>query len=374
MKRKKLCKVLPLLLTLLILSAPAVANAASKDKPEPIVIQEQGSFFAGGTVVTKEGGYDPKDFRNPGGQAAYGDHAYVFYQIPVNARKLPIVFLHGGGESKTSWESTPDGREGFQNIFLRRSFGVCLVDQPRCGEAGSATVPGQIHPQYFSKTLITAFRLGKPLEGASGDILPDFYSGSQFPNDTESLAQFFRQGTPNIGPLDSEVISDAMSAVFDKTGPGIFVTHSMGGSTGWETAVKNKNIRAIVAYEPGGTPFLFPEREVPEPINTSFGLIEAKGIPLEDFKALAKIPIVIYYGDNIAKEPTDDFGQDQWRAELQLARDFAETLNRYGGDATVIHLPEIGIRGNTHFPFSDLNNIEIADLMSQWLKEKGLDG
>ena len=43
------------------------------------------------------------------------------------------------------------------------------------------------------------------------------------------------------------------------------------------------------------------------------------------------------------------------------------------GDVTVIHLPEIGIKGNTHFPFSDLNNIEIADLLSDWLKEKGLD-
>ncbi|MFR5879950.1 MAG: hypothetical protein ACLUEQ_03600 [Cloacibacillus evryensis] len=40
---------------------------------------------------------------------------------------------------------------------------------------------------------------------------------------------------------------------------------------------------------------------------------------------------------------------------------------------TLVHLPEIGIRGNTHFPFSDLNNIEIADLLSKFLKEKGLD-
>ena len=32
-----------------------------------------------------------------------------------------------------------------------------------------------------------------------------------------------------------------------------------------------------------------------------------------------------------------------------------------GGDVTVVHLPEIGIRGNTHFPMSDLNNVQIAD-------------
>jgi len=36
-------------------------------------------------------------------------------------------------------------------------------------------------------------------------------------------------------------------------------------------------------------------------------------------------------------------------------------------------LPEIGIRGNTHFPFSDLNNREIAELLSKYLKKRGLD-
>jgi len=56
-----------------------------------------------------------------------------------------------------------------------------------------------------------------------------------------------------------------------------------------------------------------------------------------------------------------------------MARLWAEAVNRQGGDATVVHLPEIGIRGNTHFAFSDLNNLEIADLLSQWLKKKGLD-
>jgi len=38
-----------------------------------------------------------------------------------------------------------------------------------------------------------------------------------------------------------------------------------------------------------------------------------------------------------------------------------------------IELPEIGIYGNTHFLMSDLNNIQIADLLSKWMKEKGLD-
>lgn len=58
---------------------------------------------------------------------------------------------------------------------------------------------------------------------------------------------------------------------------------------------------------------------------------------------------------------------------LEMAKIWAATINKHGGDATVVHLPEIGIKGNTLFPFSDLNNIEIADQLSKWLKEKRLD-
>ena len=50
----------------------------------------------------------------------------AFYQIPVKARRLPIVMLHGAGQFSRTWESTP-GREGFQNIFLRRGFSTYVV-------------------------------------------------------------------------------------------------------------------------------------------------------------------------------------------------------------------------------------------------------
>jgi len=35
--------------------------------------------------------------------------------------------------------------------------------------------------------------------------------------------------------------------------------------------------------------------------------------------------------------------------------------------------PGIGIRGNTHFPMSDLNNVQIADLLSKFLSDKRLN-
>jgi hypothetical protein len=85
------------------------------------------------------------------------------------------------------------------------------------------------------------------------------------------------------------------------------------------------------------------------------------------------IPIVIYYGDFIPATPTTNPGQDQWRIRLEMARKWRDAVNKRGGDVTVVHLHEVGIKGNTHFPFSDLNNIQVADLMSAWLSRKGLD-
>ncbi len=178
--------------------------------------------------------------------------------------------------------------------------------------------------------------------------------------------------TPSIGAIDINVNVEAVSALFDKIGEAVLVTHSHSGGMGWLTAIKNRNIKAIVTYEPGSG-FLFPEGEVPEALPSAGGVLEAFSIPMEDFKQLTKIPIVIYYGDNIPADPNPNPGQDGWRVRLEMARMWRDAVNKYGGDVTVVHLPEIGIKGNTHFPFSDLNNIDIADLMTDWLKEKGLD-
>jgi hypothetical protein len=361
MKMKHRKPFFALMLILVISSASSWAMAGGKDKPAPLVIREQGSFAVGGTVITNPGTFDPIKM-SPAGQTFHGDHAYVSYQIPVNARKLPLVLWHGLGQFSKTWETTPDGREGFQNIFLRRGFGVYVIDQPRRGNAGRSTKPGTITPVADEQKWFDMFRLG---------IWPNFFPGVQFSRNPEALNQYFRQMTPDTGSIDFEVNSDAVAALFKKIGPGVLVTHSHSGGMGWLTAIKSRNIRAIVAYEPGSN-FVFPEGEVPAPKLSSGGTLEAVDIPLANFMKLTKIPIIIYYGDNIPAKPSANPGQDMWRIRLEMARRWAATVNRHGGDVTVVHLPEIGIRGNTHFPFSDLNNLKIADLMYKFLEKKVL--
>lgn len=332
------------------------------EKQKPILIQEQGSFSVGGTVITNPGTFDPLN-QTPAGQTLHGDHAYVFYQIPDEARKYPLVMWHGIGQFSKTWETTPDGREGFQTIFLRRGFGVYLLDQPRRGDAGRSTVSANITATPDEQGWFGTFRVG---------IWPNYFEGVQFARDSTTLNQYFRQMVPNIGPIDMNVNTDAVSALFNKIGPGILVTHSHSGGMGWTTAIKNQNVKAIVSYEPGSG-FVFPDGEVPEPIPMAGGSMAAFKVSLSDFMKLTKIPIIIYYGDNIPDKPIANPDQDGWRARMEMARLWRDCVNKHGGDVTVVHLPEIGIKGNTHFPFSDLNNIEIADLMSEWLTNKGLD-
>jgi hypothetical protein len=346
---------------LLFLTTISLTSNA-KIKVKPIIIQEQGSFAVGGTVIANSGTFDP--FKpTPEGQTLHGDHAYVFYQVPVKARKYPLVMWHGMGQFSKTWETTPDGREGFQNLFLRRRFGVYLIDQPRRGDAGRSTVAGAITPTPDEQQWFDTFRIG---------IWPNYFDGVQFARDSATLNQYFRAMTPSIGPIDIKVNANAVSALFDKIGSAILVTHSHSGGMGWLTAVKNQNVKAIVSFEPGSG-FLFPEGEVPLPIAGSAGTLEAVGVPLSEFQQLTKIPIVLYYGDYIPDKPSPNPGQDGWRVRFAMAQLWRAAVNRHGGDVTLVHLPEIGIKGNTHFPFSDLNNMEIADLMLEWLKGKGLD-
>ena len=97
-----------------------------------LLISEQGMFSAGGSVTEPvEGDYDPTsnwmDAARPG-NTAHVDHANVLYQIPAGENSNPIVYLHGYGQSRMGWMTTPDGREVWSDIFLKKGHAAFLVD------------------------------------------------------------------------------------------------------------------------------------------------------------------------------------------------------------------------------------------------------
>jgi hypothetical protein len=328
-----------------------------------LVIKEQGNRPFGGTVIG-----DPAD------ASLHCDHGYVNWQIPPHPRKLPLLMVHAS--SKKTWETTFDGREGFRDIFLRRGFSTYITDLPRTGQAGQGCGPTSYEPELGDQSRFNSWRLGLWLPG---DPTPNFYPGVQFPDDPDALDEFFRVQTPEFNaPENEQVETDALAVLLDEIGPSIMLTHSSTGIRGWITPAKTPNIAAIVSYEPGN--FVFPEGELPPPFPLADGTLRQRGreIPLSDFMALTKMPIQIIWGDFIPAElDRANVGPrltlDTRRVNLRTAELFVEAVNRHGGDAENVLLPDIGITGNTHFPMLDLNNVEIADLLSQFLHEKRLD-
>ena len=335
----------------------ALAADAKKPKLPPLIVQSQGSFAAGGTVIKQDGTFDPTS-ASPVGMTLNGDHAYVQYQIPVNPRKNALVMWHGGGQMGKTWEQTIDGREGFQGIFLRRDFPVYILDQPRRGRAGNTTVGTNLVPTPSNETLFMAWRLG---------VWPNLYPNSQFPPGPEALDQFWRMMTPDTGPGSNSVVVPGVVAAINRVGPTVLLTHSASGLPGWLAGAATANIKGIYAYEPTG--YVFPQGEVPPPM----GGIAGTPVPLADFLKLTKIPIVIEYSDGIPDTPSPYPRVENWRNRMAMGKLMRDALNSRGGDAQIQHLPELGLHGNTHFSFADLNNVEVADLLSDWLRKKRLD-
>jgi pimeloyl-ACP methyl ester carboxylesterase len=342
----------PAVLAVLMGSSRALAQETEhgkgghKEHRRPIVLEEQGSFAFGGTVLT-EAATD---------STLHCDHGYTEFQIPRKARKLPLIMWHS--TSTKTWTSTPGGPQGFQDIFLRRGYSVYIIDVPRQGRAGLACVETTYTPDLGrDQRTFTGWRLGTwDLPGP-----PSFFPNSQAPHDTAFLNQVLRARYPdneNFEDTDS-VEANTVAALLDKIGPATLFTHSGSGRFGWLAALASPKVKGIVSFEPSVN--VFPPGELP-PAPTGSNQLE---VPLADFEKLTRIPILLVMADFL------DINQANIN-RLANGRAFVEALNRHGGNAQLVHLPEVGIHGNSHIMMLEENNVEVANLVSRFLRENGL--
>src|SRR5262245_50420749 len=91
-------------------SAAVVAQTKRQDESQkPLVLASQGSFFVGGATRAL-----------PTGGDITINQMYVQYQTPVNGdQHVPVVMVHGCCLSSKTWETTPDGRMGWNEYFVR---------------------------------------------------------------------------------------------------------------------------------------------------------------------------------------------------------------------------------------------------------------
>src|SRR5215470_8924574 len=193
---------------------------------------------------------------------------------------------HGGGLTGVTFETTPDGREGWLNMFIRKGWDT------------------------YNSNAFERFRIGGgegtwDRDPAKRKVLP----GTQFP--VESYDNFVKQIVPRWTTTDSAIIA-AYTELVDKVCPCVILFHSQAGQFGFKVAqARPDKVKALVAVEPAG---------IGDPATAA---------------ALKDVPIVMVFGDYIPQDA-------RWPKIRQNDYDFADAVRRGGGNVEVINLPEMG--------------------------------
>ena len=249
-----------------------------------------------------------------------------------------IFYRCTGGLTGVTYENTPDGREGWLNIFIRKGWDVYNSDAVERGRSGFA--PPDVwngEPNFLTKANpFERFRIGQGAGSWSADPAQmKVNAGSQFP--VEAYDNFTKQIVPRWTTTDSAIVA-AYTALVDKVCPCVLLFHSQAGGFGFTVAQARPAIEAVEPAVAGD---------------------KAQAAKLKD------IPTLVVYGDYI---PLDS----RWPKMRQIGLDYGEAVRAAGGNVDVVNLPEVGIKGNSHMLMMDKNNAQIADLIQNWLAGKGL--
>ena len=181
---------------------------------------------------------------------------YVQYQIPPRGdRHVPVVMVHGCCLSSKTWETTPDGRMGWNEYFVRRDRSVYLADQSSRARSGfdptafnaarGGTVPPNQLPNILTashQTGWTVFRFGPTF----GQPFPD----SQFP--IEAVDEFYKQMIPDLNstlPTPNPTLKN-MAALGVKLKGAVLMGHSESGFFPEQAAlIDGSGIRGIISIE-----------------------------------------------------------------------------------------------------------------------------
>ena len=242
-----------------ILSMVAVTALAGCAQA-PIALKDMGSFHIGGREITISGKPVKEMTFTAGGVPAKVDpngvyqveQMYVQYFIPQNERgALPLLMWHGGGLTGVTYETTPDGREGWLNYFVKKGWAVYNSDAVERGRAGWTDV-FKGDPVFLTKeNPFERFRIGAGAGSYNKDpakmkLMP----GSQFP--AEGYDNFTKQGVPRWTTTDDAIIA-AYTELVDKVCPCVVLVHSQAGQFGQKVAqARPDKVKALVLVEPAG--------------------------------------------------------------------------------------------------------------------------
>lgn len=356
------------------------------DATRPLELAEQGAFFVGGR------------YREQG--ATMLGQMFVQYQVPARRKHpYPIVMIHGGGQTGVNFLCTPDGRPGWRDYFVAHGFAVYVIDQPGRGRSG-----------YFDEYGAAVHRdadfvAGRFTAPERRKLWPQAERHTQWPGngvrDDATFDQFYASQVASMADIArlEALMREAGSALLERIGPAILLTHSQGGPLGWTIADARPALtRAVLAIEPNGPPLhevrftgapgWFEDDAIGRPWGITRGPLAfsppaqraedlrfvrqaqadspelvrgwLQADPPRRLVNLAGIPILIVTAEASYHAPYD-----------HLTSAF---LRQAGVEHDFVRLADVGIRGNGHMMMLEKNSLEIAAYLRQWVEAQVKDG
>ena len=131
---------------------------------------------------------------------------YVQYQVPPNGdSSLPVVMVHGCCLSSKTWETTPDGRMGWDEYFVRRDRPVYLADQVSRARSGFRFVGDQRRESRHRSRRARCRTSSTPASRSRGPCFASArrsakaFPDGQFP--IEAVDELYKQMIPDFNAL-----------------------------------------------------------------------------------------------------------------------------------------------------------------------------
>jgi pimeloyl-ACP methyl ester carboxylesterase len=333
-------------LSLAMLSA--VASPAGND----LVVREIGSFYVGGQSVSLRSSPErsriqrtdvPPEKVDPNGDFEVGQIYVQYVRLARPRNPLPLILLPGGSVTGVTYETTPDGRPGWQLIFLHHGYSIYVADTSQAGRAPWARFPelNPAEPLFRTKQFLwQVFRLGP--EGSYAEAGgPRSYEDTRFP--VRAFAEFAKQVMPRFR-IARDLERSAYDALIGRVCPCLLLAHSAAGPFALEAAQRHAALIAgVIVVEPSAAASLAPE-----------DLVLAKSVPH-----------LFLWGDHLELSQSDS----SWAQQYFEAKRYHEALVANRGSSTWIYLPDLGIRGNSHMLMMDDNSEDIAARIHAWIQE-----
>lgn len=291
----------------------------------------------------------------------------LYYEILGSRDRFPfpILFIHGGGSTGTSFRITPDGRAGWADHLAVRGFESWVTDWPGAGRSGYRDILtleyrdivdgylALLRKVIAEPAVVVCHSMGGAITWKLVEEAPELVRGvvataSSYPANLSQRADVITDD----GQIVHLVFADTgVRFIVDRTKP-----YTYGDDYIYKQAIAGSS--------------QFPMQAV-SALKTGLGAMSPRML-LQRVGAIPGMPAVNNPEGFRGKRIRLVTGGEDPAHTRQIEERTVDLLRSWGADASLIWLPDVGVHGNGHLLAGELNHLNVLDVIVEQLQEVAL--